>query len=98
MEVDTNMGFEVHVLPDVPGTFRVTCEVAGTTTSHVVTVPERVLDDIALPRLDPLQLVEESFAFLLEREPATSIMRTFALSDITRFFPEYVAEMRRRLA
>jgi len=98
MDVNTNMGFEVHVLPDVPGTFRVVCEVGGTTTSHVVTVPESILDEIDLPRLDPLQLVDESFTFLLEREPATSIMRTFALSDIPRFFPEYVVEMRRRLA
>jgi hypothetical protein len=89
---------EVHVLPDTPGEFRVACRANGTTTQHTVAVPERVLDDIGLPRLDPFRLVEESFAFLLEREPNTSIMASFALSDIGRFFPEYVDEMRSRLS
>jgi hypothetical protein len=81
-----------------PGEFGVECTEGTSTTHHTVTVPERVLDDIGLPRLDPLRLVEESFAFLLEREPSTSIMRTFALSDISRFFPDYVEEMRTRLS
>jgi hypothetical protein len=81
-----------------PGAFGVECIEGTTTTHHTVTVPERVLDDIGLPRLDPLRLVEESFAFLLEREPGTSIMREFALSDISRFFPTYVEEMRTRLS
>jgi hypothetical protein len=92
------MRSEVHVLPAQPGRFEVQCTTERATTSHVVSVPERVLDDIGLPRLDPLHLVEESFTFLLEREPNTSIMRTFDLEDIGRFFPEYVEEMRARLA
>ena len=87
----------VHVLPMAPGEFGVECTDGDTTTHHTVTVPERVLDEIDLPRVDPLRLVEESFAFLLEREPATSIMSSFALSDISRFFPEYIEEMRSRL-
>ncbi len=80
-----------------PGEFGVECNDGDTTTHHTVTVPERVLDDIGLPRVDPMRLVEESFAFLLEREPARSIMATFALTDISRFFPEYTEEMRTRL-
>ena len=36
--------------------------------------------------------------FLLEREPATSIMRQFSLDVIPRYFPEYRDEIRRRLA
>jgi hypothetical protein len=80
-----------------PGEFGVECTEGATTTHHTVTVPERVLDQIDLPRVDPLRLVEESFAFLLEREPVTSIMSSFALSDISRFFPEYIEEMRARL-
>lgn len=34
-------------------------------------------------------LVSRSFEFLLEREPATSILRRFDLSVIQRYFPEY---------
>jgi hypothetical protein len=36
-------------------------------------------------------LVTRSFEFLLEREPPTSILRTFALPDIERYFPDYPA-------
>ena len=35
------------------------------------------------------QLVEKSFEFLLERESNTSIMHSFDLSVIARYFPEY---------
>jgi hypothetical protein len=35
------------------------------------------------------QLVADSFAFLLEREPKESILREFDLSVITRYYPEY---------
>ena len=35
-------------------------------------------------------LVTRSFEFLLEREPPASILRTFALLDIQRYFPEYL--------
>lgn len=43
------------------------------------------------------QLLEESFRFLLEREPRSAIMSRFELSTISRFFPEYAEEIRRRL-
>ena len=41
--------------------------------------------------------VRESFVFLLEREPPSSIMKSFSLDVISRYFPEYPEEMRRRL-
>jgi hypothetical protein len=44
------------------------------------------------------RLVEESFRFLLERESNTSILRSFRITDISRYFPEYEREIRRRLA
>jgi len=42
---------------------------------------------------DVADLVRRSFAFLLERETNTSILREFSLSTIERYFPEYAAEM-----
>ena len=46
-----------------------------------------------LKRLAPDGSVEElvlrSFEFLLEREPPSSILRRFALTDIERYFPDY---------
>ena len=50
-----------------------------------------------LSRLDPgatepTELVKASFAFLLERESPGSILRSFDLTDIVRYFPEYDSE------
>jgi hypothetical protein len=41
--------------------------------------------------------LEESFRFLLEREPNTSILPSFGLLLIGRYFPEYQQEIRARL-
>jgi hypothetical protein len=59
---------------------------------HRVTVPERFGDD------DLERVVRVSFEFLLEREPASSIMREFSLDVISGYFPEYEDELPRRLA
>ena len=45
----------------------------------------------------PQALLEESFRFLLEREPNTSILNSFDLPLIGRYFPEYESEIRSRL-
>lgn len=45
---------------------------------------------------DVADLVRRSFAFLLAREPNTSILREFDLSVIERYFPEYPAHIARR--
>jgi hypothetical protein len=58
---------------------------------HVVTVPERFGD------ADLERVVRESFAFLLEREPPSSILPEFSLDVIGRYFPEYEDELSRRL-
>jgi hypothetical protein len=38
-------------------------------------------------------LLIRSFRFLLEREPNTSILASFDLEHINRYFPEYEGEM-----
>jgi hypothetical protein len=45
----------------------------------------------------PEKLVRASFEFLLEREPATSILREFSPDIISQYFPGYPAEIRARL-
>ena len=47
--------------------------------------------------LPPGELVRASFEFLLEREPATSILREFSLDVISQYFPGYPAQIRARL-
>ena len=71
------------------------------TTSHTVTVPEDLLDEWGMLDAageDEERVVRESFEFLLEREPATSILGDFSLSVIPRYFPEYSEELARRLS
>jgi len=89
---------EVEITELEPDQFGVQVREGETTTSHRVQVPRTYLDAIGLGDADAGEVVRESFAFLLEREPGTSILRQFALSDITRFFPDYPDELRRRLS
>jgi hypothetical protein len=41
------------------------------------------------PQSSVEDLVTRSFAFLLEREPPASILATFALPEIERYFPGF---------
>jgi hypothetical protein len=77
-----------------------TCEVSvedtAQKTSHTVSVTGADLarwgrgDDQAAVE----DLVQRSFAFLLEREPPGSILRRFDLAVIQRYFPEYDLQLR----
>ena len=79
------------------GAFGVRVTEGETVTDHRVTVPPGYLEELGVPEADPEAVVGESFAFLLEREPATSILGEFALSEIARYFPSYPEELPRRL-
>ena len=65
-------------------------------TTHEVEVADRDLARIA-PNAEVERLVEASFRFLLEREPREAILRRFELPVIGRYFPDYAAEIGRRL-
>lgn len=67
------------------------------TTSHRVIVPETLLAGWGLEDSDAEAVVRESFNFLLEREPASSILPEFSLAIIPRYFPEYNDELPDRL-
>ena len=60
----------------------------GTSTSHQVTVWPSDVQRYA-PDATPEELLEASFAFLLEREPKESILARFELPVIERYFPDY---------
>jgi hypothetical protein len=68
------------------------------TTRHEVEVPEGLVQELGLSENDHERLVRESFHFLLEREPSTSILPLFSLDRISDYFPEYQAEIRHRVA
>lgn len=66
-------------------------------TTHQVRVGAADLERLAPGADDPTALVRASFDFLLERESAQSILRTFDLPVIGRYFPEYEAEISRNM-
>jgi hypothetical protein len=90
---------EFEIIAAGPRRFTVRVRDDGRSTTHQVTVPERLAGGPALgDSSDDLErVVQESFRFLLEREPASSILSEFSLDEITRYFPEYPDELSRRL-
>jgi hypothetical protein len=81
-------GPEISVESSGGDVYRVVVTQAGGKTSHDVTV---TAEDVAryAPGSTRERLLEASFEFLLEREPASSILSQFALPLIERYFPDY---------
>lgn len=67
-------------------------------TRHTVMISQADLQRYAPGHYDPEKLVTASFAFLLAREPRESILPSFELPVIERYFPGYEAEVRRQMA
>ena len=70
---------------------------ATVTTHHRVRLSKTELDRLA-PGQSAETLLEKSFRFLLEREPNTSILPSFDLLLIGRYFSEYEREIRDRMS
>jgi hypothetical protein len=87
----------ITVQPIDENTFRVTVE-GRTTTTHRVTLSPSYYEKLTGKRVAPELLVEKSFEFLLERESNTSILRSFELPVIGRYFPEYEKTVGKMLA
>ena len=68
-----------------------------TTTTHTVTLEPDYYDKLAGGKVTPEKLIEKSFEFLLERESNTSILSSFDLPLINRYFPEYEKSIVQRL-
>jgi hypothetical protein len=95
------MNPDVHVVCRLsPNGFICTVQVgsdAGATT-HTVSVSQATMARLAPCHYDPERLVTASFGYLLAREPRESILRSFDLPVIERYFPGYEAEIQRQMA
>lgn len=87
---------EIDVTHESADDYTVEVRDAGGSSRHRVTVPaddlERYAGDASAE-----ELLEESFRFLLEREPKEAILSHFEISVIERYFPEYPKVIGRRL-
>jgi hypothetical protein len=81
-----------------PATFHVEVRDGAITTSHTVTLPPDLPAALGWAPGRHVELIEDAFAFLLEHEPATSILRRFSLEVIGDYFPDFPRAMARLAA
>ena len=65
------------------------------TTIHTVTVTDQSLTDLTDNNVTKTHLLDFSFNFLLDREPNTSILSSFDINVISKYFSDYEDEVRR---
>jgi hypothetical protein len=68
----------------------------GSPSKHEIGVPDADWERFGGGYETRVELVQESVRFLLEREPKESILRSFDLRDIARYFPDYGETFSRR--
>ena len=78
----------IRVVSTGGSTYQVTVE-SSTTTQHAVTLTPDYWQMLTSGRVPAETLIQKSFEFLLERENNTSILRSFDLPVIQRYFPEF---------
>ena len=91
------MSTRVAVQELAPNHFSVEVQEGEIRTVHKVAVSPEFVDDLGIVDLDIAELVYESFEFLLDREPASSILGDFPLDQIPVHFPDYYEEIFQRL-
>ena len=63
---------------------------------HAVTLSASDWERLGRGYRSPEELVRACFEFLLEREPRTSVLGAFDVSEIGGYFPEFEREIARR--
>jgi len=76
-------------------TFLVTVK-EGSSSTHRVTLSDDYHEKLTGGSVSKEELVRTSFEFLLQREPKESILGSFDLPVIGRYFPEYEQTIGRR--
>ena len=62
---------------------------SNTVTTHTVSLSDEVHINLTNDKVTKEELLDFSFKFLLDREPNTSIMSSFELTVISRYFLDY---------
>jgi hypothetical protein len=76
-------------------TFSVNVVEGDSSTAHHVTVEPADLARLGAGYASPEDFVRACFDFLLAREPKESILRSFDVTVISRYFPEFEGEITR---
>lgn len=67
-------------------------------TRHRVTMTQEKFAGLTRGACEPDRCIEAAFRFLLDREPKESILARFDVTVISRYFPEFEAELPRYIA
>jgi hypothetical protein len=84
---------DIQIVEIDSSTYQVTVTAQNTTTHTVIVQVDYALK-LTSGRISNTELLKKSFEFLLQRESNTSILRSFDLSVISRYFPEYEREIK----
>jgi len=68
-----------------------------TPTFHTVNADPEYVEKLTDGKVSTEELLHKCFEFLLEREPNTSILRSFDLPVINRYFPEFEETIIKRI-
>ena len=63
--------------------------------SHNVVITDKAYQELTNSKISKYELLEKSFAFLLDREPNTSILTNFEIQIISHYFSDYTNCVRR---
>ena len=63
-------------------------------TKHLVSLSDEFYFSLTSKKISKKELLKYSFQFLLEREPNTTILSSFELTEISKYFPEYLNKVK----
>ena len=83
----------IDVKKEKEGEFLVTVTEGSSSTKHRVTLDDEYYTKLTKRRIGKEELIEKSFEFLLKHESKESILSSFNLNVISRYFPQYESEI-----
>ena len=63
-------------------------------TKHLVSLSDGLYFSLTSKKISKKELLKYSFQFLLERELNTTILSSFELTEISKYFPEYLKKVK----
>jgi hypothetical protein len=92
------MGTKIEVKKSADAAYEVRVLEGKSESSHRVTLAEKDYTRLTNGNVAPEELIRRSFEFLLEHESKESILERFDLTVISRYFPQYEHEIKKRIA
>ncbi|HWH60755.1 MAG TPA: hypothetical protein VN682_24230 [Terriglobales bacterium] len=92
------MAPEIEVKNTGENTYAVRVIQGKSESTHRVTLEDKDYTRLTDGNVTPEELIRRSFEFLLEHESKESILESFDLMVISRYFPQYEREIKKRIA